>query len=112
MIALLVAVGLAAFALGVIAGIVLAAQALTRMHLAEMERFGNMLSIGSPSQEPPEIVSADPDAAARVRKQIHDDRVENGMNVLKQRYHDQGLAITDDEARIQVEAMLLGNPPV
>lgn len=112
MIALLVAVGLGSFMAGVVVGILLASQSLTRMHIAEMDRFGNMLAVGSPLAEPPEIVSADPDAAQRVRQQIHDDRVANGMDVLKQRYHDQGLAITDDEARIQVEAMLLGNPPV
>jgi hypothetical protein len=97
---------------GVVIGIVLCTKALTRMHLAELERFGNMLSVGSPTIDEPEIVDAPPDAVARARAEIHKDRVSNGIAVLQQRYKDQGLTLTDEEARVQVEAMLVGNSPV
>jgi hypothetical protein len=113
---LLVAVGLGCFTIGIfggiIAGAVLATKTLTKMHLGEMERFGNMMTIGVPQVAEPEIVGADPDAAARVRAQIHKDRVDNGVAVLQQRYRDQGMTLSDEEAVIQVEAMLSGRSPV
>ena len=113
---ILIAVGAVCFIFGVlggmILGIVLSTRWLTRQHVAEIERFGNMISVGAPTIEMPEIVDAPPDAVARARSQIHKDRVENGMAVLQQRYKDQGMTLSDEEARVQVEAMLVGNSPV
>ena len=106
------AAGVFGLLLGMLAGIALCTRVLTRLHIAEIERFGNMLSVGMPTVAEPEIVDAPPDAVARARKQIHDDRVSNGIAVLQQRYRDQGLVLSDEEAKVQVEAMLMGNSPV
>jgi hypothetical protein len=111
-IALLVAVGLASFFAGVVSGIIITSRALTAMHHSEMERFGNMMTVGLPQVIEPEIVNADPDAAARIRADIHRERVANGVVVLQQRYRDQGLVLSDEEAALQVEAMLQGRVPV
>lgn len=112
MIELLTLWALAALFAGVVLGAVAVAIVLTRLHLRELERYGSMMTMGVPSAAEPEIVSASPDAVARARAEIHKDRVANGVAVLQQRYKDQGLTLPDEEAEIQVEAMLLGRSPV
>lgn len=112
MILLIASVAVAAFALGLIVGCVLTVRWMDRRHVAELERMGNMLTTGTPVIPEAEIVSQQPDAVARTRAQIHEETVANGIEKLKARYKDAGLSLTDEEARIQVEAMLLGKPPV
>ena len=109
---LLVAVGLACLFVGIVVGAAITARTLHVLHVAEMERFGNMMTVGLPQVIEPEIVDAPPDAVDRARAQIHRDRVANGVVVLQQRYRDQGLTLSDEEAALQVEAMLQGRVPV
>lgn len=112
MIALVIAVGVACLAAGLIIGAVLTVRWMDRRHVAELERMENMLTVGSPLVPEPEMVSQQPDAVGRARAQIHEDTVAKGIEQLKQKYKERGLTLSDDEARIQVEAMLLGKPPV
>lgn len=97
---------------GALVAVVVAWLLSERRHREELLRFANMLSSGSPVAEDPEIINAPPDAIARARERIRNDRIENGIAVLKDKYAAQGLSISDEEAKIQVEAMLVGNSPV
>lgn len=105
-------IGIVGVLAGYIVGTFVTAFILHRMHKGELERFANFTQFGTPSAPLPEIVSPQPDATARIQHEIHESRVANGIAVIQQRYKDQGLTISDEEARIQVEAMLMGRSPV
>ena len=112
MIPLLIAVGVACFAAGVCVGSYCMMNVMDDRHLAELERMSNMLNAGTPIAPEAEIVSQQPDAIARVRSKVHEDSVSNLATDIKQRYSDRGLALSEEEARIQAEAILMGKPPV
>ncbi len=98
--------------LGFVGGFAAAWWFFSHRQIAELDRMANMMTIGSPTAAPPEVYSPEPDAVGRARARIHEDRVESGVQTIKQRYEQAGIGITDEEARLQVESMLLGRSPV
>lgn len=81
-------------------------------HLAELKRMATLLQYGSLTLEPSRRFEGPPDAMQRAQKRIHDDKVKNGTAVIVDLYKQKGLTISEEEARLQVEAMLAGKDPL
>lgn len=99
-------------ALGFSIGQEVARRVMEPHHLAELKRMAILLQYGTLTLEPARKLEGPPDAMQRAQKRIHDDKVKNGTAVILQMYKDKGLQISEEEARLQVEAMIAGRDPI
>lgn len=105
-----------AVAAGLFAGLAIGQEVARRImeprHLAELKRMATLLQYGTLTLEPARKIDPPPDAMQRAQKRIHDDKVRNGTTVLMGLYKDKGIPISEEEARLQVEAMIAGCDPL
>lgn len=77
-------------------------------HAEELRRMANMKMAGVPEIPAAVRIPMKPDAEARAAADIREDTIRRGMENLQMRYREQGLTLSDEEARTQVEAMIAG----
>lgn len=78
-------------------------------HDREMERLTNLLTVGTPARPEAIVTEQAPDAESRLIKQISEDSIAAGISRLKDEYRQIGVAVSDEEVRDEVIAMLMGN---
>ncbi len=85
-----------------------ALDAINNSHAEELRRFANMKLAGT-SEIPAAIrIPMKPDAEARASAQIRTDTINRGAERLIEEYARNGMALTEEEARLQAESMLSG----
>lgn len=77
-------------------------------HAEELRRMANMKMAGVPEIPAAVRIPMKPDAEARAAADIREDTIRRGMEALQVKYREQGLTLSDEEARTQVEAMIAG----
>lgn len=77
-------------------------------HAEELRRFSNMKLAGTTEIPSAIRIPMKPDAEARVAAQIKSDTINRGAERLQAEYAVNGMALSDEEARLQAESMLSG----
>ena len=84
---------------------------LNNSHAEELKRLANMKVAGTTEIPAAVRIPMKPDAEARASAQIREETIQRGAERLKEEYHRAGMALSDEEARLQAEAMLSGRQP-
>lgn len=80
------------------------------LHREELDRLGNMVQSGRPVIPDAEALPPRPDAELRMLTSIREDQITRGAEQLKAMYAESNLVLSDEEARLQANAMLQGEP--
>ncbi len=82
------------------------------VHRANMSALASALAYGTPEKQEAVIADPAPDAEDRVNARVREDTINAGVIALVNEHAAKGIVLSEDEARLQVQSMLLGNVPV
>lgn len=83
--------------------------ALHEFYRSALQAIGNTAQYGTPTPTPASV-DQEPSPEQALARAIDEDVVARGVEALRQEFASQGIAITDQELRDQVLAIILGQP--